>query len=145
MNIGERLKNLRESRELTLEQVGNYLGVNKATVQRYESGNIDIKRNVAIKLAEVLRTTPAFIMGWEDEAELEQVTCSAREKKVLLAYRNNREMQAAVDRVLGIAPEEEKVRVFRAARSDDNAEGGYIDMSRSKLDKLREAPEADEE
>lgn len=68
MNIGSRLKELREARGLTLEQVGAYIGVNKATVQRYEIGNIDIKRNVAIKLAECLGTSPAYIMGWTDDA-----------------------------------------------------------------------------
>ena len=67
MNIGNRLKELREARGLTLEQVGAYVGVNKATVQRYEIGNIDIKRNVAIKLAECLGTSPAYIMGWIDD------------------------------------------------------------------------------
>lgn len=67
MNIGSRLKALREARGLTLEQVGDYVGVNKATVQRYEIGNIDIKRNVAIKLAECLNTTPSYIMGWTDD------------------------------------------------------------------------------
>lgn len=68
MNIGNRLKELREARGLTLEQVGAYVGVNKATVQRYEIGNIDIKRNVAIKLAECLGTSPAYIMGWTDDS-----------------------------------------------------------------------------
>lgn len=67
MDIGARIKQLRDRRGLTLEQVGEYVGVNKATVQRYESGEIDIKRNVAIKLAEVLHSDPAYIMGWADE------------------------------------------------------------------------------
>ena len=67
MNIGNRLKELREARGLTLEQVGAYVGVNKATVQRYEIGNIDIKRNVAIKLAECLGISPSYIMGWTDD------------------------------------------------------------------------------
>ena len=67
MDIGSRIKALREARGLTLEQVGAFVGVNKATVQRYEIGNIDIKRNVAIKLAECLGTTPAYIMGWTDD------------------------------------------------------------------------------
>lgn len=66
MTIGERLRNRRESLGLTLEQVGDYIGVGRATVQRYESNAIDIKRTVAIKLAEILKTTPAYIMGWED-------------------------------------------------------------------------------
>ena len=67
MDIGSRVKALREARGLTLEQVGAFIGVNKATVQRYEIGNIDIKRNVAIKLAECLGTSPSYIMGWTDD------------------------------------------------------------------------------
>lgn len=67
MEIGARIKQLRERLGLTQEQVGEYVGVNKATVQRYESGEIDIKRNVAIKLAEVLHSDPAYIMGWAPE------------------------------------------------------------------------------
>lgn len=67
MGIGSRIKALREARGLTLEQVGDFVGVNKATIQRYEIGNIDIKRNVAIKLAECLGTSPSYIMGWTDD------------------------------------------------------------------------------
>lgn len=67
MEIGSRIKALREARGLTLEQVGDFVGVNKATIQRYEIGNIDIKRNVAIKLAECLGTSPSYIMGWTDD------------------------------------------------------------------------------
>lgn len=67
MDIGKRLKDLREARGLTLEQVGDHVGVNKATVQRYEIGNIDIKRNVAIKLGECFGVSPAYIMGWTDD------------------------------------------------------------------------------
>lgn len=66
MEIGARLKALREAQGYTLEQVGEALGVNKATVQRYETGNIDIKRNTAIRLAKCLKCDPAYIMGWTD-------------------------------------------------------------------------------
>ncbi|MBD8946245.1 MAG: XRE family transcriptional regulator [Clostridiales bacterium] len=65
MNIGDRIRQLREQLELTQEEVGNKIGVTKATVNRYETGEIDIKRTIAIKLAEVLNTTPSYIMGWE--------------------------------------------------------------------------------
>jgi len=71
MNLGERLKKLREMRNLTLEEVGNHIGVNKATVQRYESGNIDIKRHIAIKLAEIFKVSPTYIMGWTDNISVD--------------------------------------------------------------------------
>ena len=66
MLIGGRIRDLREGCNLTLEEVAHHCGVNKATIQRYESGVIDVKRNTAIKLAEVLNSTPAYIMGWSE-------------------------------------------------------------------------------
>ena len=36
--IGQRIKQLRHQKRLTLAQVAAYLGVKEATVQRYESG-----------------------------------------------------------------------------------------------------------
>ena len=68
MTIGSRLKSLREQNNMTQEDVGRKIGVSKATVNRYETGEIDIKRTVAIKLAEVFCTTPAYIMGWTDNS-----------------------------------------------------------------------------
>ena len=66
MNIGQRLKQLRDAKDFTQEDVGKMIGVTKATINRYETGEIDIKRTVAIKLAEVFNVSPAYIMGWED-------------------------------------------------------------------------------
>lgn len=70
MNIGQRLKQLREAKGFTQEDVGKMIGVTKATINRYETGEIDIKRTIAIKLAEVFNVSPAYIMGWEDNQNL---------------------------------------------------------------------------
>lgn len=93
MIIGERLRALREKRNLTLEEIGNYVGVNKATVQRYESGNIDIRRNIAIKLSEILQTNPSYVMGWSDESssayfQKYNYNLSDIEKKIIDDYRS---------------------------------------------------------
>lgn len=66
MDIVSRLRSLREEAGLTQEEVGKAVGVTKATVNRYETGEIDIKRTIAIKLAQVLNAVPGYIMGWED-------------------------------------------------------------------------------
>jgi len=52
----------------TLEQIGIEMGVSKATVQRWESGEIkDIRRSKMVALAKSLETTPAYLMGWDSE------------------------------------------------------------------------------
>ena len=69
MNIGQRLKQLRDEKQLTQEDVGNIIGVTKATVNRYETGEIDIKRTIAVKLSKVFDVSPAYIMGWTDNPQ----------------------------------------------------------------------------
>ena len=50
----------------TMEQIGAEVGVSKATVQRWESGEIkNIRRDKIAKLAKALGTTPAYLMGWD--------------------------------------------------------------------------------
>ncbi len=61
------LKQRRKELGLTLSQIADSVGVTEATVQRWESGNIKTMRHEKIaKLAEVLKVSPATLMGWED-------------------------------------------------------------------------------
>ncbi|MCQ2059752.1 MAG: helix-turn-helix domain-containing protein [Bacteroidaceae bacterium] len=65
--IGERIKKLRKERGMTQEQVGTILGVQKATVQKYEKGSVsNIKPETIEKIAEVFEVSPSYIMGWDD-------------------------------------------------------------------------------
>ena len=69
--ISEKLKELRIQNGLTLLEVAKYLGVQEATVQRYESGKIkNIKHETICKLAELYHCDPSFIMGWEEQSAL---------------------------------------------------------------------------
>jgi len=60
------IKELRLKRGLTLEQVGDYVGVGKSTVRKWENGMIEnMRRDKIAKLAEILGTTPDYLMGWD--------------------------------------------------------------------------------
>ena len=69
--IGERIKWLRKERlDYTQEFVGNYVGVGKATIQKYENGVItNIPSDRIMLLAEILDTTPDFIMGFTENPD----------------------------------------------------------------------------
>lgn len=61
------LKQRRKELGLTLAQIADAMGVTEATVQRWESGNIKTIRYEKIgKLSEVLKVSPALLMGWND-------------------------------------------------------------------------------
>ena len=61
------LKQRRKELGLTLAQIADAMNVTEATVQRWESGNIkNIRYDKIGKLSEVLKVSPALLMGWND-------------------------------------------------------------------------------
>ena len=69
MSTGDIIKNLRIARDYTLEYVGNYVGVSKSTVKRWEDGDMaGIGSDKLILLAKLYGVTPHYIVGWEDSA-----------------------------------------------------------------------------
>ena len=68
MTKGERIKARREALGLSVGELAERLNKNRATIYRYESGEIeDMPIPVLEPLAKALNTTPAYIMGWEEE------------------------------------------------------------------------------
>ncbi len=70
MTIGDRIKQRRLAIGLTVEDLAYKLGKNRATIYRYESNDIkNLPTNVLEPLAEALYTTPAYLMGWDDNPD----------------------------------------------------------------------------
>lgn len=71
MDFSEKIRTLRAEQKLTLEQVGEKVGVGKSTVRKWETGAIaNVRRDKIAKLAAALHTTPAYLMGWDDDEPL---------------------------------------------------------------------------
>lgn len=67
-NLSTVLKQRRKEMGMTLAQIADIMGVAEATVQRWESGNIKtIRHDKIAKLAELLKVSPAVLMGWDTE------------------------------------------------------------------------------
>ncbi|WP_071124792.1 helix-turn-helix domain-containing protein [Leptotrichia massiliensis] len=63
----EELKNLRLKNNLSLEEVAQKLNISKVTLSRYENTDItNIPMGNIEKLAKIYKTTPGYIMGWEN-------------------------------------------------------------------------------
>lgn len=67
MSIGERLRWRRKELNMTLEEVAQIVKISRQTMSRYENGIIsNIPSDKIEALAKALKTSPAYIMGWED-------------------------------------------------------------------------------
>jgi hypothetical phagelike protein len=71
MTIGERIKLKRKELGITVDDLAVRLNKNRATVYRYESNEIEkLPTTVLEPLAKALNTTPAYLMGWNENTEL---------------------------------------------------------------------------
>jgi len=69
VTIGERMKARRKEIGFSAEKVAELLGVSPATIYRYEKGDIEkVPGDKLAPIADVLCTTPAYLMGWSEKA-----------------------------------------------------------------------------
>lgn len=68
--IGKRIADRRKELKLTQQDLANRLGYKtKSTIAKIETGVNDITQSKLADIAKALRTTPSYLMGWEDETE----------------------------------------------------------------------------
>ena len=68
MAAGQRMKEKRKELGLSAEFIADKLGVSPATIYRYEKGDIEkIPGNILEQISKILKTTPAYLMGWEPD------------------------------------------------------------------------------
>lgn len=106
MTIGERIKRRRMQLNMSVDELAEKLGKNRATVYRYEKDEIrDMPTTVLEPLANALCTTPADLMGWEDPPAkpADAFDLSAEEKAIITAYRTaSTDIKNATCAVLGV-------------------------------------------
>lgn len=69
-SVGQRIKDRRIQLGLSVDELAQRLGKNRATVYRYESDAIEnLPVTVVGPLAKALQCSPAYLMGWEEDAE----------------------------------------------------------------------------
>lgn len=87
MGLKENIKKRRLELNMTLDDVCKKLSIKKPTLQRYESGVIsNIPSDKIEKLAVILDTTPAKLMGWEEKEDHTKILLTDIEKSLLDKY-----------------------------------------------------------
>ena len=68
MAIGKRIKALRENLSITQEELAKRIGTTKQNIYKYENEIVtNIPSDKIESLANILNTTPSYLMGWEEE------------------------------------------------------------------------------
>lgn len=91
MTMGERIRFYRNKQGLTMEQLGEMLGVRRAAVMKYEDGSVEnIKRSTIKRMAEIFGVSPCYLMwGEETETTVTQLPkgLTDTERQLLAAFR----------------------------------------------------------
>lgn len=67
MDLGKKIKLLREQKGLTQTELAKHINSTKQTIFKYESGIItNIPMDKLITIAKVLGCSPSYLLGWEN-------------------------------------------------------------------------------
>ena len=65
--VGERIRTRRKDLKLNQSQLAEMAGYSdKTAISRIENGENDLNQSKIVMFAEVLQTTPSYLMGWTD-------------------------------------------------------------------------------
>lgn len=70
MTIGDRIKKRRLELNIQPDEIAEAIGKSRATIYRYEGGYVeDIPIGILKKIADILQTSPTYLMGLDEEEE----------------------------------------------------------------------------
>ena len=67
MNYTQRLKDLREDSDLTLEELAKKLGLKREQYRRYEVGINEVKASFIIKICEFYNVSADYLLGFTND------------------------------------------------------------------------------
>lgn len=65
-----RLKQLRNSRGITQDELGRMLGVQKAAICKYENGRVNMPNSVIMRLVEIFQVSADYLLGTDEVVPL---------------------------------------------------------------------------
>ena len=141
--FNERLRLLRTSRGLSQSDLAKFLGISKSSVNMYERGEREPGLETLEAIGDFFNVDMDYLLGksehrnkneWLATFEFIQSNSnnySPHEKEVIKEYRAKPEMQAAVDKLLGIEPDSLdtlKQKPFIAAASGKKYDAESLDI-----------------
>lgn len=75
MTVGDRIRQVRQEQDVTQQELADYIGVSKQAVYKYENNIVtNIPTDKVDAIAKRLKVSPAYLMGWEEQAEPKEPT-----------------------------------------------------------------------
>ena len=102
MTIGERIKDRRKALKLSQRDLAKKMGyADHSTITKIEAGKVDLPQSKIVQFAEVLETTPAVLMGWEQVQKKNDALTD-----IVLKLRNDDELLSIIEGIDQLNPEQ---------------------------------------
>ncbi|MFI3283446.1 MAG: helix-turn-helix transcriptional regulator [Erysipelotrichaceae bacterium] len=99
--LGDSLKRLREAKGLNQVELGALLGVSNKSISRYESGEVEPKLDILLKLTEIFAVDANFLLDIRNIYRTRHVVVNESDIELLERYHALSDgMKAAVDTIL---------------------------------------------
>ena len=112
MTIGEKIKARRKELNMTTEELGLLIGVQRSAVTKYEKGRVDLKSRQIQMIADALQINPVLLLSDDDECD----ELTPDEQHLIAVYRGAND-QAKIDAVCLLENHQRKKDDHRAATS----------------------------
>ena len=104
--MGARIREKRRELDLTLEELGEKLGVQKSAISKWEKGEVlNIKREYISKMAGIFGVSPAWLMGLDNASDV-SITYSAPGRETVTTQADARPI---------IGPASKRAELYQAA------------------------------
>lgn len=100
--IGERIRKYREERGISQKELARRLGVSNSRVSNWEQGINRPDANILADICRALSVSPSELLNVR--ISLDEFT--EHERQIIMAYRARKDLQKAVDILLGIDNEQ---------------------------------------
>lgn len=82
MTMGDIIREERLKHKMTMEELGDRLGVGKSAINKWEKGYVqNIKRPMIMKMSEIFGVSPAYLMGIDEYDAPEEFETALRESE----------------------------------------------------------------
>jgi transcriptional regulator with XRE-family HTH domain len=102
VKIGEKIKQRRIELGWSQRELGKRMGYqNHSTITKIEAGKVDIPQSKVVKFAEVMGTSIAYLMDWEEVQKKNNATAD-----IVLRLNSDNEFFSAVEVISKLSPEQ---------------------------------------
>lgn len=95
MTLGEKIRKRRMELNMTMDDLGNAIGVQRSAINKYEKGMItDLKRSTIHALAKALQVSPLYLLD-DDNDDDERLEALHQNPRLGLLFDRSRKMSHA--------------------------------------------------